>query len=79
MKNYIFFVPIRLKAKVLSAKYNKRNSEEKSTVNISLRTTIERVKTLEAEKKSLVIEIDGLKKNGLCKSCGLESEGRITG
>jgi hypothetical protein len=79
MKNYIFFVPIRLKAKVLSAKYNKRNSEEKSTVNISLRTTIERVKTLEAEKKNLVIEIDGLKKNGLCKSCGLESEGRITG
>ena len=62
MKKLHIFLPIRLKAKVLSANYNKRNSEEKSTVNISLRTTIERIKTLKAEKKNLLVEIDGLKK-----------------
>lgn len=31
-------------------------------MNISLRTTIERIKTLKAEKKNLLVEIDGLKK-----------------
>ena len=47
-------------------------------MKVSLRTTIERVKTLEAEKKHLLMEIDGLKKMADAKAVALESEGRIT-
>jgi uncharacterized protein (UPF0335 family) len=59
-------------AKVLSAKktiYN-RQGENK----MSLKTTIEKIKALEAEKKSLLVEIEGLKKMADAKAVALESE-----
>jgi len=40
----------------------------------SLRNTIERIRSLEAEKKSLVIEIEELKKTADAKANALESE-----
>jgi hypothetical protein len=40
----------------------------------SLKNTIEKIKTLEAEKKSLLVEIEGLKKIADAKAVALESE-----
>ena len=40
----------------------------------SLKTTIEKIKTLEAEKKNLLVEIEGLKKMADAKAVALESE-----
>ncbi len=41
---------------------------------MSLKTTIEKIKTLEAEKKNLLVEIEGLKKMAEAKAIALESE-----
>ncbi len=41
---------------------------------MSLKATIEKIKTLEAEKKSLLAEIEGLKKMADAKAISLESE-----
>jgi uncharacterized protein (UPF0335 family) len=59
-------------AKVLSAKKTiyYRQGENK----MSLKTTIEKIKALEAEKKSLLVEIEGLKKMADAKAVALESE-----
>ena len=40
----------------------------------SLKNTIEKIKTLEAEKKNLLVEIEGLKKIADSKAATLESE-----
>ena len=40
----------------------------------SLKNTIEKIKTLEAEKKNLLVEIEGLKKIADSKAAALESE-----
>lgn len=40
----------------------------------SLKNTIEKIKTLEAEKKNLLVEIEGLKKIADAKAVALESE-----
>jgi hypothetical protein len=40
----------------------------------SLKSTIEKIKTLEAEKKNLLVEIEGLKKMADSKAVALESE-----
>ena len=40
----------------------------------SLKNTIEKIKTLEAEKKNLLVEIEGLKKMADAKAVALESE-----
>jgi uncharacterized protein (UPF0335 family) len=40
----------------------------------SLKNTIEKIKTLEAEKKNLLVEIEGLKKIADAKAVSLESE-----
>jgi hypothetical protein len=39
-----------------------------------LKETIEKIKTLEAEKKNLLLEIDGLKKAAEAKAVALEKE-----
>lgn len=41
---------------------------------MSLKTTIEKIKTLEAEKKNLLVEIEGLKKIADTKAMTLENE-----
>ena len=41
---------------------------------MSLKATVEKIKTLEAEKKSLLAEIEGLKKMADAKAVALESE-----
>jgi uncharacterized protein (UPF0335 family) len=41
---------------------------------MSLKTTIEKIKALEAEKKNLLVEIEGLKKMADAKAVALESE-----
>ena len=41
---------------------------------MSLKTTVEKIKTLEAEKKNLLVEIEGLKKIADAKAVALESE-----
>ena len=41
---------------------------------MSLKDTIEKIKTLEAEKKNLLVEIEGLKKMADAKAVALESE-----
>ena len=40
----------------------------------SLKTTIEKIKSLEAEKKNLLVEIEGLKKMADAKAVALENE-----
>jgi uncharacterized protein (UPF0335 family) len=40
----------------------------------SLKSTIEKIKTLETEKKNLLVEIEGLKKIADAKAISLESE-----
>lgn len=40
----------------------------------SLKNTVEKIKTLEAEKKNLLAEIEGLKKIADAKAVSLESE-----
>jgi hypothetical protein len=40
----------------------------------SLKITIEKIKNLEAEKKNLLLEIEGLKKTADAKAIALESE-----
>ena len=40
----------------------------------SLKNTIEKIKTLEAEKRNLLVEIEGLKKIVDAKAVSLESE-----
>ena len=40
----------------------------------SLKNTVEKIKTLEAEKKNLLVEIEGLKKIADAKAISLESE-----
>ncbi|MCW3996547.1 MAG: hypothetical protein NWE98_10440 [Candidatus Bathyarchaeota archaeon] len=41
---------------------------------MSLKATIEKIKSLEAEKKNLLLEIEGLKKIADAKALALESE-----
>ncbi len=41
---------------------------------MSLKNTIEKIKTLEAEKKALLTEIEGLKKMADAKAASLETE-----
>ena len=41
---------------------------------MSLKTTIEKIRTLEVEKKNLLVEIEGLKKMADSKAAALESE-----
>jgi hypothetical protein len=41
---------------------------------MSLKTTIERIRTLEVEKKNLLVEIEGLKKIADSKAVALENE-----
>ena len=41
---------------------------------MSLKTTIEKIRTLEAEKKNLLVEIEGLKKIADSKAMALENE-----
>jgi len=41
---------------------------------VSLKTTIEKIKTLEVEKKKLLVEIEGLKKIADTKAMALENE-----
>jgi len=41
---------------------------------MSLKTTIEKIRTLEAEKKNLLVEIEGLKKIADSKAVALENE-----
>jgi hypothetical protein len=41
---------------------------------ISLKNTIEKIKSLEAEKRSLMLEIEGLKKTADAKAIAMESE-----
>ena len=41
---------------------------------MSLKTTIEKIEALEAEKKNLLVEIEGLKKMADAKAVALESE-----
>jgi len=43
-------------------------------MSTSLKNTIEKIKTLEAEKKNLLVEIEGLKKIADEKAVALESE-----
>jgi hypothetical protein len=40
----------------------------------SLKSTIDKIKALEAEKKNLLVEIEGLKKMADAKALALESE-----
>ena len=40
----------------------------------SLKTTIEKIRALEAEKKNLILEIEGLKKMADSKAVTLENE-----
>ncbi len=40
----------------------------------SLKTTIEKIKALESEKKNLLVEIEGLKKMADAKAVALETE-----
>ena len=41
---------------------------------MSLKTTIEKIRTLEVEKKNLLVEIEGLKKKADTKAMALENE-----
>jgi hypothetical protein len=41
---------------------------------VSLKTTIEKIRALEAEKKNLLVEIEGLKKIADSKAVALENE-----
>jgi hypothetical protein len=41
---------------------------------VSLKNTIEKIKTLEVEKKNLLVEIEGLKKIADTKAIALENE-----
>jgi hypothetical protein len=41
---------------------------------VSLKTTIEKIKTLEIEKKNLLVEIEGLKKIADTKAMTIENE-----
>lgn len=41
---------------------------------MSLKSTIEKIRALEAEKKNLLVEIEGLKKMADAKAASLESE-----
>ncbi len=43
-------------------------------MSTSLKNTIEKIKTLETEKKNLLVEIEGLKKIADAKAVALESE-----
>ena len=60
-------------AKVLSA--NRRIIPAKGHRKMSsLQKTIEKIKNLEAEKKNLLLEIEGLKKMADAKAAALENE-----
>ena len=60
-------------AKVLSAKTTMYQTA-KGTQKLSLKNTIDKIKTLEAEKRNLLIEIEELKKMADQKAASLESE-----
>jgi hypothetical protein len=60
-------------AKVLSAKRT-IYLPEGNQMSSSLKNTVEKIKTLEAEKKNLLVEIEGLKKIADAKAVALESE-----
>jgi hypothetical protein len=60
-------------AKVLSAKTN-NVSDCQGETELSLKTTIDKIKTLEAEKRNLLIEIEELKKMADQKAASLETE-----
>jgi hypothetical protein len=49
-------------------------TEGEDKMSSSLKTTIEKIKTLEAEKKNLLVEIEGLKKMADAKAVALETE-----
>jgi uncharacterized phage infection (PIP) family protein YhgE len=68
-----------INAKVLSAKAPNLNCLEIATLRSkkalsSLKSTIDKIKALEAEKKNLLTEIEGLKKLADAKATTLESE-----
>ena len=60
--------------KVLSAKKTILLREREPEMSSSLKNTVEKIKTLEAEKKNLLAEIEGLKKIADAKAVSLESE-----
>jgi hypothetical protein len=53
---------------------NKCNSFKEEQKMISLKNTIEKIKSLEAEKRSLMLEIEGLKKTADARAIQMESE-----
>ena len=59
-----------------SLKFKKDNltSRREHKMSTSLKNTIEKIKTLENEKKNLLVEIEGLKKMVDAKAVALESE-----
>ncbi len=46
----------------------------RGNTQMSLKTTIDKIKALEAEKKNLLVEIEGLRKMADAKAVALESE-----
>jgi len=63
-----------LLAKVLSVKKTIYLAPRGNIKVSSLKNTIEKIKTLEAEKKNLLVEIEGLKKMADAKAVALEGE-----
>jgi len=61
-------------AKVLSVQYTQNSLRAGETSAMSLKATIEKIRNLEAEKRTLLIEIEDLKKMADCKAATLESE-----
>jgi hypothetical protein len=60
--------------KSLKCKKDNLTSRRKLRMSSSLKTTIEKIKALEIEKKNLLNEIDGLRKIADAKALALESE-----
>jgi len=60
--------------KFLKCKSNNLLSAKEENFMSSLKNTIEKIKSLEAEKKNLQIEIEGLKKMADTKANALEHE-----
>jgi hypothetical protein len=60
--------------KSLKCKKDNLTSRREPQMSSSLKITIEKIKALETEKKSLLTEIDGLKKIADAKALALENE-----
>ena len=69
-----FLKKITLDAKVLSAKKRNVLAVEGKLKMSSLKDTVEKIKSLEDEKKNLLVEIDELKKMADTRATALESE-----